>query len=242
MIGCGVSEQGVGEELLALKDGAKGMKTRVVIVLCMTAVLVGGCNGKPRTIVCLGDSLTVCGGEGGRYSDWLSKFLPEHTFVNKGVSGDTLAGGRARFQADVLDLQPDVVIIELGANDFWQEKRTIEGLRADLADMVKRAKAEGIEVVIISCFGGRDYQKEEEVEFGRSRYEFAEAIGQMEYEISQMYDCRYVPDMQADIKPNWTMPYWDDKLHPSDLGNELVAKRILPELKKALRRVHEKPQ
>ena len=54
------------------------------------------------------------------------------------------------------------------------------------------------------------------------------------------YDCFYVPNMQIDIKPNWTIPYWDDKNHPNELGNEFVAKRILPELKRALKKAGKK--
>jgi len=104
----------------------------IFVVNCIAMLLLPGCTSKPMTIVCIGDSLTVCGGKDGRYTDWLSEFLPKHKIVNKGIGGDILAGGRARFQHDVLDLTPDVVIIELGANDFWQQKRTIEELQKQI--------------------------------------------------------------------------------------------------------------
>ena len=212
----------------------------IFAVNCIAMLLLPGCTSKPMTIVCIGDSLTVCGGKDGRYTDWLSEFLPKHKIVNKGINGDILAGGRARFQSDVLDLTPDIVIIELGANDFWQQKRTIEELQTDLADMVKRAKEANIEVVIASCFGQREYQDEKSVEFDNSRYDFAKAIGQMEQVVCKQYDCYYVPNMQIDIKPNGTIPYWGDNNHPNKTGNELVAKRILPELKKAIKRAGNK--
>ena len=41
-------------------------------------------------IVCFGDSLTSCGGEGGRYSDMLQISLPQHKLINSGISGDTI--------------------------------------------------------------------------------------------------------------------------------------------------------
>ena len=113
-------------------------------------------------------------------------------------------------------------------------KRDISELKADLEDMVKRARQAGIEVVIASCFGNRDYITEESVEFGPLRYGLANEIWQMEEEICTKYYCFYVPNMQIDIKPNGTEPYWSDNLHPNKQGNEFVAKRILPELKKAL--------
>lgn len=215
-------------------------RTKVLIfyaALFAAFVLPGGCRKQrpSRTIVCFGDSLTVCGEPDGRYSDWLAKWLPNDVIINKGINRDTLAGGRARFEQDVLALKPDIVIIELGANDFWQMKRDISQLKADLEDMVARAKQAGIKVVIASCFGRRDYLAEETVEFEPFRYGFADRIWQMEEEICKKYGCFYVPNMHVDIKPNGKEPYWADKLHPNKKGNKFVAKRILAELKKALK-------
>ena len=201
-------------------------------MLLAAVLLFAGC--RKRTIVCIGDSLTVCGGDEGRYTDYLTKWLSSDIVVNKGVNGDTLAGGRDRFERDVLSLGADVVVIELGANDFWQKKRPIEELKADLEDMVIRAKKAGIEVVIASCFGGRDFEKEPKIEFGRDRFDFGAAIAEMEAEIVAEYGCFYVPNMQIDIKPNGKVPYWRDDNHPSAVGNEFVARRILEQIEKAL--------
>jgi acyl-CoA thioesterase I len=211
-------------------------KSKIHLSLMMMAVLFfQGCrHDAPKTIVCIGDSLTACGGEGGRYTDWLTQWLAPHAVINKSVNGDTLAGGRARFERDVLALKPEVVVIELGANDFWQMKRPIEQLRQDLDDMVSRAKRAGAEVVIASCFGNRDYAAEKKVEYGVERYRFADQIWLMEEDVCRKYHCFYVPNMQADIKPNGKKIYWDDTNHPNKEGNRFVAKRILPTLQKAL--------
>jgi len=208
-------------------------------LLAALSLLIGsGCKREELqgVVVCLGDSLTVCGGEGGRYADRLAESLPGVTIINKGIGGNTLADGRARFGRDVLDLKPDVVVIELGANDFLRKNRPIEKLKADLEDMVRRAREADIEVVIAGCFGRRDYSREKDVEFGPGRYDLAKAIVRMEEDICRRYDCFYVPDMQADIKPNGCDPYWSDYFHPNKKGNRYVADRILPELTKALKR------
>ena len=186
---------------------------------------------QPLTIVCLGDSLTLCGGAEGKYSDWLVRWLPNDTIINKGLEGDTLAGGRSRFQRDVLDLHPDIVVIALGANDFWRANRQIPQLKADLEDMLSRAKAAGIQVIITSTFGSRDYASEKRPEFSPERFDFAYGIAQMEKQLTTEYNCTYVPNMQVDIKPNGRIPYWQDQFHPNELGNELVAKRILEAIK-----------
>ena len=214
------------------------VKIAIICILALAGlVLFAGCRKQRQsgTIVCLGDSLTTCGGQDGRYSDWLAKWLPDNIIINKGVNRNTLADGRNRFARDVLDLKPDVVIIALGTNDFWQMKRDISQLKADLEDMVARAKQAGMEVVIASCFGQRDYVVEQDVEFGPQRYGFADGIWRMEEELCRKYGCFYVPNMQVDIKPNGKEPYWADKVHPNKQGNRFVAKRILAELKKALK-------
>ena len=204
-------------------------------VILTGVILLSGCEKqKPKTIVCLGNSLTTCGGKDGRFTDYLAKWLPRHRIINKGIGGDTLADGRKRFDKDVISLSPDVVVIELGANDFWQKKRKFSELKADLEYMVTQAQSIGAEVVIASCFGNRDFESEQKIEFGPDRFDYGNAIAKMESEIVAQYNCFYVPNMQVDIKPNGKVPYWTDDNHPNEIGNEFVAKRILAELKKAL--------
>ena len=42
------------------------------------------------------------------------------TFVNRGVGGDGVSDLRARWRADTLDLEPDVVSVLIGVNDTWR--------------------------------------------------------------------------------------------------------------------------
>jgi len=209
------------------------MKLYCLFILAL--LLACDVAAKPIRIVCIGDSLTACGGSGGHFTDHLTSWLPGAEIINKGIGGDTLAGGRARYEKDVLLLQPDVVVIELGANDFWQAKRPIDDLAADLEYMISTARASNAQVVIASCFG--------DVEQGDSSPEFIEdlhsryacEIARFERRLVTQYGCFYVPNMQLDIKPAKEHPeFWSDNNHPNKAGNERVARRILAELQKAL--------
>lgn len=208
--------------------------------LCVLVSLgVWGCDQDEPVgvVVCLGDSLTVCGGSGGTYSDWLMKWLPRVIVINEGVNRDTIARGRRRFERDVLNAQPHVVVIALGTNDYLKMRRPVEKLRVDLEDMVLRAKEEEIEVVIISCFGGDGFVMTSTDEMGAAREVYAGEIGRMEAEVAQKFGCLYVPDMQADIRArNRDQEYWQDHYHPNRVGNRLVARRILPAVTEALAR------
>lgn len=67
-------------------------------------------------------------------------------WVNRGIGGDTVRHLHARWQQDVLDLQPDWLSISIGINDVWRQldKRapgvdieTYESLYRELLDQVK---------------------------------------------------------------------------------------------------------
>lgn len=203
------------------------------VAVAIVVMVLGMWDRRP-VLVCFGDSLTTCGGPSGRYSDWLQRFLPHVRVINAGVSGDTLLGGRQRFARDVLSRNPDVIIIALGANDFWKRDRPVEALRADLEAMVSEARSRGCAVALASCFGDRAFWEETSVEFEASRFQFAWEIAQMERAVSVAHGCWYVPNMQVDIKPNRLPPFWDKSDHPGPQGNEQVALRLLPAAQAAL--------
>tara|TARA_B100001094_G_C18118919_1_gene765690 strand:- start:771 stop:1508 length:738 start_codon:yes stop_codon:yes gene_type:complete len=72
----------------------------------------------PNPTICfIGDSLTE-----GTYSvDWvtnLSKKFPSINFINKGNNGETSALVRTRIKTDVIDLNPEFVVVLIGGNDI----------------------------------------------------------------------------------------------------------------------------
>ena len=201
-------------------------------------IVLWGLKDRRPVLICFGDSLTSCGGEGGHYSHWLARWLPGVRVIDAGIGGDTLDGGRRRFESDVLAHKPDVLVIALGANDFWRNIREIEAMGADLDFMISAARSRGTHVVVAGCFGGRQFWEEVCVEFEPYRFGLAVGIARMEKEICGRYDCVYVPNMQVDIKPNRLPPFWDETDHPNRAGNEQVALRLLPAVREVLRRWH----
>ena len=210
----------------------------VAFGVCLAlGVIYWGVRDRRPVLVCFGDSLTSCGGPGGHYSDWLAADLPYVKVIDAGIGGDTLDGGRARYQRDVLRHKPAVVLIALGANDFWRKARPVSEMGADLESMVRQARAKKAQVVVASCFGDRHFWEEPCVEFEFGRYGLAAQIAQMERDVCEENGCLYVPNMQVDVKPNRLPPFWDETDHPNRAGNEQVALRLLPALRSALARV-----
>jgi len=202
------------------------------LFFCAASLFGGG-----EKIVCFGDSLTACGGRNGRFSDWLQKALPEYRFINSGKGGDTLGGGLARLDTAVLRHKPDIVILELGPNDYWRRKRSLTDLKRDYETIISRCREAGAEVLVISCFGNDKVPEGEVIDFDRAGIplaHYAAGLALIERELVKKYRCGYVPDIQCAITPKGRKDLWSDKNHPNSDGNRIVAETILAELRKML--------
>ncbi|MBR4278691.1 MAG: hypothetical protein IKT34_00810, partial [Clostridia bacterium] len=119
-----------------------------------------------KTIVALGDSMTRFGTtSSGATSSTGEKTYPYYLgtndylgvpIINAGVGGDTTNHAMARFKTDVLDKNPDVVIICLGMNDqatimsSGQPNVSLSVYRSNLDYFAKTLKAAGSDVVFVT--------------------------------------------------------------------------------------------
>lgn len=168
----------------------------------------------PGPVVFLGDSLTYGTGAQatGGYVKLLQGEFPGRDFVNKGIPGDTTAGGLQRLQKDVLDLHPALVVVGLGGNDFLQKVPPDE-IFGNLDRIVDRIQAERIPVLLLGIRTGALSDPYE------SRFR----------ELAKRRQTGYVPDIMQGIFTNASLKA--DNLHPNDAGYKQMARRIGPELK-----------
>ena len=118
-------------------------------------------TGQPVKIVCFGDSITgVYYPTGGRRA-WcdmlgiaLHRIYPQAKIemINAGISGHTTSQALARMDADVLRHHPQLVVVMFGMNDVVNNATGVspEIFRANLAQIVKRARAQGGEVILMT--------------------------------------------------------------------------------------------
>lgn len=95
-----------------------------------------------------------------RIQEW--KKLPKLDaieFINRGISGETTAQNRARFQQDVLALEPDVVILQAGMNDLTvlgvqplRYEEIVQQCLDNLTFFVESLRAQQIEVIFLTIF------------------------------------------------------------------------------------------
>jgi acyl-CoA thioesterase I len=102
------------------------------------------------TVLIFGDSLSAAYGlrkeDGWVYL--LQQQLPEHTFINASISGETSGNGLARLPAHLQLQKPDVLVIELGANDGLRGF-PIATLRNNLQAMIDLGKQAGCRILLL---------------------------------------------------------------------------------------------
>ena len=86
------------------------------------------------------------GDETSQYAWWLMQAHPGWDVVNQGVNGERSDQILARFDRDVLEQRPDVVVIIAGVNDVYQGRPAAHVIE-QLGAMYARARGAGIRVV-----------------------------------------------------------------------------------------------
>jgi len=80
---------------------------------------------------------------------WHPDFFTRNNYVDKGISAENTSQILARFQTDVIDLDPHSVVIMAGTNDLAQGTGRTQILK-NLSSMAEMADAAGIKVILCS--------------------------------------------------------------------------------------------
>lgn len=124
------------------------------IATFLLVCVFGSASADASTILVWGDSLSAGYGlrPGEAWPNLLQTRLAEkgfpHRVVNASVSGETSAGGRTRLPAALAEHKPQVLVLELGANDGLRGLRP--QLMADnLTAMITAAQEAGTRVLLV---------------------------------------------------------------------------------------------
>jgi lysophospholipase L1-like esterase len=167
----------------------------------------------------VGDSLT------GGWKN-LAKDFPKLKTANRGIGGDVSRGALFRFEADVLDLNPKAVVIEIGNNDL-----TAFGAPADmlsnLAAMVAMAEKARPEMPVVLCSIPPSANPKAPVK-PEARQAMNEGIRKIASEHRNTHFCDLFPALaNADGSPKPEY-FTDDLLHPNDAGHTKWAELLTP--------------
>ena len=173
-------------------------------------------------IAFLGDSITAGYGVAApdAFPAVVEALLREHgravEIVNAGVSGDTSAGGLERLDW-VLRSDPDVLVLELGANDALRGQ-PLPGIEDNLRAIVARAREHGAQVLLL----GMDIPTSYGPAYTR---EFAQLYERLAREEAVAIVPQFIREVGAD--PALMQP---DGLHPTVEGHRRLAELLAPTL------------
>jgi acyl-CoA thioesterase-1 len=195
------------------------------LVLCLAAV-AGHAQGGPVKIAILGDSLTAGFGVSPKQAfpaqlqAALGRRARHVTILNHGVSGDTMAGGLARVDWMLAD-KPDIVLVELGANDAL---RALDPAAAErnLDTIITKLKEAGVTVWLAGMLAPRNYGPEYAAQFDGLYKRLADKHGVPLYPF-------FLDGVAQDRALNQP-----DGIHPNPAGVEVIVDRILPFITKNL--------
>jgi acyl-CoA thioesterase-1 len=195
---------------------------------CVGGSLTGGsqaiAQGRPLTLVALGDSLTAGYGlpAGAAFPVVLEQALRARghdvTLINAGVSGDTMTGGLERLDWSVGE-GVDGVILELGANDALRGIDPAVTEKA-LDAILTRLKARGIPVLISGMRAPPNYGADYAARFDAIYARAAARHG-------LMLDPFFLEGVAGERSLN--LP---DGIHPTAEGVRRIVARILPKVER----------
>ncbi|MDJ1469159.1 SGNH/GDSL hydrolase family protein [Cytophagaceae bacterium DM2B3-1] len=155
---------------------------------------------------------------------------------NKGISGNKVYQLAERWDADCLDLKPNVLSILIGVNDFWHTLThnytgTVQTYQADLKTLLDRTKQKypTIKLVIGEPFAVTGIKAVDE-----KWYPAFNDYRKASREIADSYGAVYIPYQTVFDKAQKAAPgvYWTyDGVHPSIAGARLMAQAWLEAVK-----------
>lgn len=194
-------------------------------------------------IVFIGDSITEWGrgedteGIGTSYvrliHDYFRTIYPEQcpAIINRGVGGDRITDIAARWQEDVIALNPDVITVSVGINDVWRqldnpniEQVSPKRFEQIYHDLIVEVKQEiGADIILME-----PTLIEENIhsEGNQKLIPYIEIVNK----IAKQHETFVVPTHQAFIKyleSNSGYPLTTDGVHMNSAGNMLMAQTWL---------------
>lgn len=133
------------------------MRRSLALWMCcalLSLASIGHAAPAPKTVLVLGDSLSaahnipVQAGWVHLLDQRLAKMVPKWTVVNASISGETTLSGRNRLPTLLKRYQPQVLVLELGANDGLQGL-SLSALQDNLAAMIDMAQQRHVRVLLL---------------------------------------------------------------------------------------------
>ena len=190
----------------------------------LTLCLLPGIS-RAETILVFGDSLSAAYGIP-REAGWvnllqqeLQRSHPQYKVINTSITGETTTGGLQRIAAALHQHKPNIVILELGANDGMRG-RPIADIETNLAALIRQARKSHAKVLLLGMqlppnYGG----------------DYTAGFKAIYSKLAQRYHVALVPFFLEGVAPG---QFQADNLHPTAQAQPLILYATWQKLKPLL--------
>jgi lysophospholipase L1-like esterase len=220
------------------KKPGKRLKYGAVILFQGDSITDGnrGRNEDPNHIMGHGYAFSIASRVGADYPE------KRYQFYNRGISANKVTDLEKRWQADTLDLKPDVLSILVGVNDAnsvvynRQPPVSIEEYEEVYQALLEKTRAIFPEIILVLCepFVLKVGRMNEKWEASYSDMLKRQAIVR---KLAQNYDAVFVGFQEVFDKACEKVPcdYWIwDGVHPTVAGHELMAREWMKQVEKRI--------
>jgi acyl-CoA thioesterase-1 len=201
---------------------------RYLTVLLLALSAATNAYSASKTVLVVGDSLSAEYGisRGAGWVSLLEQRLKQQklggSVVNASISGETTSGGRTRLPSLLSKHKPDVVVIELGANDGLRGL-PVPAAEANLRAMIDASRKAGAQVLLVGMRMPPNYGRD-----------YADRFFAMYGTLSKDVKVPLAPFMLDGVaqKPELFQP---DRLHPLAEAHPIILGNIWPHLQPILK-------
>lgn len=216
------------------------MKKLAVIVFLSVIMSAFVLPRQKKKIIFFGDSITQAGVQPSGYISRIGEILSKngkssaYDLVGAGIGGNKVYDLYLRLQEDVLDKNPDVVVIWVGVNDVWHKRSYGTGTDPDKFEKFYRAiiaKFQSKKIKVYVCTPAAIGEKTDfsnELDGDLNRY------SQIIRDMAQSMNCGLIDLRKTFLQYNLQHNSGNveegilttDKVHLNEKGNQLVAEEM----------------
>lgn len=194
------------------------------------AELPAPAKGEKR-VVFMGNSITDI---------WAAKhpdFFKNHGYVGRGISGQTSYQFLLRFRQDVINLKPQLVVINYGTNDIaentgaYDEDQTFN----NVCSMVDMARANHIKVILCSTLPAENFSWRPNITDGMQKIRHLNDRVKAYCKANNIPYVDYFSAMLSEDGMGMKKEYQNDTVHPNVKGYDVMEAIIVPAIEKALK-------
>lgn len=194
------------------------------------AELPAPAKGEKR-VVFMGNSITDI---------WAVKhpdFFKNHGYVGRGISGQTSYQFLLRFRQDVINLKPQLVVINYGTNDIaentgaYDEDQTFN----NVCSMVDMARANHIKVILCSTLPAENFSWRPNITDGMQKIRHLNERVKAYCKANKIPYVDYFSAMLSEDGMGMKKEYQNDTVHPNVKGYDVMEAIIVPAIEKTLK-------